>query len=258
MGVSCALAFQWITGVVYCLAPVMLFVMAWRLTRAPLAACVAGLVYSLTSLTQWIVPDGPFTWNEAVNPRRFYLVAVWDDTPHLTALALLPLVVVLLWRTLEHRRWRYFIPVVIVIALMTSASQFGPMEVAMAAISMVFVFPKIQWRRNLAIVAAVGALSYGLAASVLSPSLMRAIGAASSGGGEGVSTNAYAGFAALGGGFVALGLLLRRWNIDPRVQFSVLFAYLASSVPVLSATLIWDFCRSPAATNSRWRWRWPC
>ena len=45
------------------------------------------------------------------------------------------------------------------IALMTSASQFGPVEAAMGAMCMLFVFPRNEWRRNLAIIAGLGALS---------------------------------------------------------------------------------------------------
>src|ERR1700694_5347838 len=44
-GITHELAFQSITGFVYCLAPLSLFVMAWLLTRAPGYSFLAALFY---------------------------------------------------------------------------------------------------------------------------------------------------------------------------------------------------------------------
>jgi hypothetical protein len=51
------LALQSITGVVYCPVPVALFVMCWRLTRAPGYAFAAARAYWLTAPTQLLPPD---------------------------------------------------------------------------------------------------------------------------------------------------------------------------------------------------------
>ncbi len=92
---------------VYCLAPISLFLMAWGLTRAAGTSFFAALFYSLASPTQLIVPDGEFRWDRIWEARRMFLVAAWDDTPHLTALALLPLAMLFLVLSVEKRRRIY-------------------------------------------------------------------------------------------------------------------------------------------------------
>jgi len=244
-GIPHIVAFQWISGAAYCLTPVTLFVMAWQLTRAPLSAFLAGLFYSLCSPTQLIVPDAAFSWATLRDPRRLYIVTIWDDTPHLVALALLPLVILLLWKTLETRRVRYFIPAVIFIALMALASTFGPIDVVVAAFSMLFVFPRSEWRRNVAAVAGFGILGYALCAPFLPPSLFRAISAASAGGGVDDVSGAFTAAAIIAAGWVVLWHYLPRWTTDTRLQFFVLFGYLTSSVPVIAAYLHRQFLPQP-------------
>ena len=85
-GVPHAVAFQSVTGFFYCLLPVTLFLMAWLLTGAPGYSFLAGLFYSLTAPVQLIVPDESFSWTRFWEARRFYLTAVWDETPHFAAL----------------------------------------------------------------------------------------------------------------------------------------------------------------------------
>jgi len=180
-GIPHALAFQSITGVVDCLVPVTMFVMAWLLTRAPGAAFLAGLVYSLTAPSQLIVPDAEFSWNHFWDARLLYVLAEWDDTPHVAALALLPLVILFLAASFRHRRLMYYIPAVVLIALMAASSEFGPIEVAMAAFCLLFAFRE-DWGRNAAITAALGALAYALVAPFLTPSQLSAIGGAAASG----------------------------------------------------------------------------
>src|SRR5579864_2479482 len=51
-GITPELAFQSVTALVYCLAPLSLFLMAWLMTRAPGYSFLAALLYSLTSPSQ--------------------------------------------------------------------------------------------------------------------------------------------------------------------------------------------------------------
>src|SRR5437588_9304390 len=61
-GIPHSLALECITGFFYCLAPLTLFLMAWRFTRAPGYSFCAALFYSLTSPTQILSPDGDFAF----------------------------------------------------------------------------------------------------------------------------------------------------------------------------------------------------
>ncbi len=141
-GITHELALQSITGFVYCLAPLSLFLMAWLMTRAPGCSFLAALLYSLTAPTQLIVPDAEFAWRHFWDARRLFLVAAWDDTPHLTALALLPMVILFLTLAVRKRRPVYYAILVGLIALMALASDFAPIEVITAAVCLIAVFPR--------------------------------------------------------------------------------------------------------------------
>src|SRR5260370_12435205 len=116
-GVPHAVAFQSITGFFYCLLPVTAFLMAWLLTRAPGYSFLDGLFYSLTAPVQLIVPDESFSWTRFWEARRFYLTAVWDETPHFAALTLLPLAVLFLALSIRKRRLAYYAVSIIELAL---------------------------------------------------------------------------------------------------------------------------------------------
>ena len=109
-GIPHLLAFQSITAFAYCLVPLTLFLMAWQLTRAPGYSFSAALFYSLTAPTQLVMPDTGFSLANLWDPHRFYLVAMWDDTPHLLALAFLPFVILFLSLSIREQRIVYYGP----------------------------------------------------------------------------------------------------------------------------------------------------
>lgn len=250
-GVSHILAFQSIAGVVYCLIPLTLFAMAWLLMRAPGYAFAAAMFYSLLSPTQLMVPDAAFSWASLWSARRFYLLAVWDDMPHLAALALLPVVILFLVASLERRRLRWYIPTILLIALMALASEFGPVEVIMAAFCLLFVFQREALWRNIAITVALGACAYAVVLPFLSPSLLHAISRASEDGREpGLNIGSPTALAIVAVGWVVISQYLPRWTKDWRLQFLVYFAYLTASVPVLAQYLHRQFLPQPVRYKS--------
>jgi hypothetical protein len=50
-GIPHSVAFHSVMGLFYCLGPLFLFLLAWRLTRAVMYSFIAALVYSLTAIT---------------------------------------------------------------------------------------------------------------------------------------------------------------------------------------------------------------
>jgi len=244
-GISHALALQRITGIVYCLAPLTLFLMAWLLTRTPGYSFAAALLYSLFSTTQLIVPDPSFSYRNAADARRLYLIAVWDDTPHLTALALLPLVILFLFLSIRKRRLIYYGVTVVLIALTTSASMFGPVMIAMAALCLLFALPRADFKGNLLLPILIGCYALARCLPFLPPSLMLAIPRASQYIEGGWTFGSVAGVGLVVMGWIALWRLLPRLTADWRLQFFALFAYLTSSVPLVAAYLHWQFLPQP-------------
>ncbi|PWT99149.1 MAG: hypothetical protein C5B51_27780 [Terriglobia bacterium] len=244
--VSDSLAFQSVTGVVYCLGPLSLFAMAWVLTRAPGASFLAALFYSLTAITNLIVPDDRFSLAHFWDARRFYLLTVWDDTPHAAALALLPFAILFLVLSLRERRFRYYIPATLAIALMAAASQFGIIDIMLAALCLLFVFRRHDYGRNIAVTLGLGAFAYALVAPFLPPSLWSAIAQASgTQPGGGFSLGSITGIAVVALGWALVWRYLPRWTTDWTLQFFALFAYLTASIPILFAWMNRQFLPQP-------------
>jgi len=239
------LAFQSITGFVYCLAPLTLFLMAWLLTRAPGWSFLAALFYSLTSPTQLIVPDAEFSFRHFWDARRLFVVTVWDDTPHLAALSLLPLVILFLAHSIRSRRITYYAILVLLIAVMALASDFGPIEVIVGALCLISVFPRKDYGRNVVIIISGGLLAYAIIAPFLPPSMLLAIHRASANAEGGWNAGSLTALAIVTLGWIILWRVIERWTADWKLRFFALFAYLAASVPVVAAYLHRQFLPQP-------------
>jgi hypothetical protein len=245
-GVPHDVAFQAVSGFIYCVGPVTLFVMAWLWTRAPGHAFAAAVLYSLTSPSQLFAPDVPFSIQHVWDARRFYLMTVWDETPHMAALAMLPLVILFLSLSIRTRRKVYYAAAALAIAVCALASDFGPVMMVMATLCLLFVLRRGDFVRNLLVTAGIGLYSYAIASPFLSPSNMRAIGTASVGG-EGGSwgLGSFTALAIVATGWAILWHYLPRWTPDWRLQFFALFAWLTGSVPIIAFHLGRRFLPQP-------------
>jgi hypothetical protein len=245
--VTRGIAVQSISGVAYCLAPLTLFLMAWLITRALGYSFLAALLYSLTAATQLIAPDDTFAWSKFWDARRLFLVATWDDTPHLVALVFLPLAILFLVRSIQTRRMGYYAAAAVTIAIAALASSFGPVMVAMAALCLLFVLRRELLARNILITVAIGAYAYALSARFLPPSLLHATSAAARNREAGNwSTGSITALGIVTLGWVVLWHFLPRWTSDWRLQFFTLFAYVTASVPVIALYLNRHFLPQPA------------
>jgi hypothetical protein len=239
-------AFQTVSGLVYCLGPAALFAMAWLLTRAPGYAFAVGLLYSLTATSQLIVPDAPFSIQHLWDARRFYLMTAWDEMPHMTALAILPLVILFLSLSIRRRRAVYYAATTLAIAVCALASDFGPVTTAMASLCLLFVLRRQDWMRNLLLTAGIGLFAYAICCPFLSPANLRAIREASaSGGGGSWSMGSFTALAITATGWALLWHYLPRWTPDWRLQFFALFAWLTGSVPLIATYLNRQFVPQP-------------
>jgi hypothetical protein len=145
-----------------------LFVMAWLLTRAPGYAFAAGVFYSLTASSRLFIPDGLFSPGHFWDARRSYLSAVWDETPHMAALAVLPLVILFLSLSILKRRPVYYAAATLAIAACSLASDFGPVLAAMVSLCLLCVLRRQDFGRNLLLTAGIGLFSYAICSPFLS------------------------------------------------------------------------------------------
>jgi hypothetical protein len=213
--------------------------------RSPGYAFIAGLVYSLTSSTQLLSPDGPFAWREFWGARRIYLTAVWDDTPHLAAVSLLPLIVLFLSLSMSRRKPVYYAAAAVVIALAALASAFGPTDTFLAAFCLLFVLHRERLPGNIGLVTGIGTFAWALTAPFYSPEMITAIRESSGRDGTGWSTGSYTAIALVILGWALLWHFLKRRTQDWRVRFFALWAYLMSAIPMLGQYLGRQFLPQP-------------
>jgi hypothetical protein len=245
-GIPELLAFQSVSGIGYCMVPVSLFLLAWIWTRAPGYSFGAALLYSLTSPTQLLAPDEMFSLQHFWDARRLYVVGSWDETPHVTALALLPLIILFLSLAIRKRGMGYAVIAAALIAVATWASVFGPIMVASAVLCLLFALKDYGTARNVGLMLGVGAGAYALSAAFLPPSLILAIRKASSVHGEpGWTMGSFTAIVLVALGWSILWRYLPPWTTDWRLQFFALFAYLTSSIPLIAAYLHRQFLPQP-------------
>jgi hypothetical protein len=228
-------AFNAVSGFFYSLIPLTLFIMAWRITRAPGWSLAAALVYSLLSPTALILPDGNFQLSALWYLRRLYLNIFWDETPHLAALSLLPLVVLFLSRSLERRKPVYYALAGLFISLASLANVFGAAMSVIIALCLVLAMDRHAIARNLLLVSLIGAAAYLFISPFLPPSLIGAIQRdAHLSPEDRWALSSFTAFSATVLGCTALWSFLLPKIKDWPLRFFVLFAWITSSIPLLS------------------------
>jgi len=206
------------------------------MTRAPGYSFWAALIYSLTSPARALIPDPQFNPAFLWTSRRLYTMVVWDDVPHGAAVCLLPLVILFLSLSLTKRRPAYYILTGVFMAAAVSASVFGATAILMSVFCLLFVLPKDQLRSNLRLVLVIGGLAYLVICPFLPPSLIATIRANQQPFPEDQwSMGSFTALGAVALGWAVLWQVLLRTTRDWTVRFFILFAFLASAIPLIDA-----------------------
>ena len=90
-----ALAYHVVTAFFYALGPVTLFWLALRISGSSAYSFAAGLFYSLISSSAFLIPLVRRDLTSLWYPRRLQSLVVYGEGPHLVALTLLPLALLL-------------------------------------------------------------------------------------------------------------------------------------------------------------------
>ncbi len=235
-GLSPAHSFHAVSAFFYCLGPVTLFLMAWGISGRPGYSFFAGLAYSLVSPSTFLNSAIRVDAGGLGNPRRLQTVVFYGESPHVAALALVPLAVLFLYFSLKYRRPWFHVLTGLLMAAVVLTNAFGATTLAMAVVCLLCaVGPKSFWR-NLGLVLVISALSYLWISPWIPPSLLESIRFnAFSGGGYYFppAQRSLVGVAVLAV-FVLLGVLLRRYQLSEHLQFFLLFAFATTSIALLA------------------------
>jgi hypothetical protein len=244
--VSPARAFFSVMGLVVTLGPVTLFLLIWRLSGKAGAAFAASLIYCATSPARALLPETDVNPIRYWSSLRFYGAVVWDDLPHHTAVCILPLALLFLWRSFETRRPLYYVLAVLAIATSAFASVFGVTALALAVPCMLAALPRERLRDNLRLAFAIGLVAYLVVSPFLPPSIIATIRSNQQHAPE--DAWSVGSFVALGivlAGAALLTVMLDRLRAARYVRFFLLFAFVASSIPLLDTYLNRHFIPQP-------------
>ena len=210
-----------VMGLGLALGPLALFWFAWRLTEKPGWSFVAAVVYSLSSPTELLLPDGAFAWAHLFDARRIYLHFVWDEAPHYLALSLLLL------------GWRWW-----AIALAALASAFGVTGAALLGLCWTIVSG--QWKK----VALAGLLGYLVVCPFYPPSLFRILSANAALYPESAwTTQSWWGLAAVAALIATLAVGTRR--LPDYYRFFLILAAVFAAIPWLEVRWGIHFLQQP-------------
>jgi hypothetical protein len=163
-------AFYIVVACMYCLGPVTLFWMAFRLSRAASWSFYAGLLYSLVSPSAFLVSDirrdlGSLFWDQ-----RLHTMAGYADNQNVAALSLLPLAILALDVALEKRRPVYYLAAAAALAAVPLTNWPGAIALTFAVLAYGISQPAAGWLHRWPLIAATGMLAYALAVPWIPPS----------------------------------------------------------------------------------------
>jgi hypothetical protein len=237
--ISPAHAHHIVTAIFYCLGPLALYALALRLTGSRSASFWLSWFYSIISPCLFLMPLARKEVGGLFIPRRFDVLVVYGEGPHIAVLALLPVALASLDLALSKRTPVWYFLAAVSMAAVALTNWLGAFALAIAVLA--YLIAKSDgldawknWLRALGL----GALAYAMACYWIPPSTIRdiSINARSVGGDYQHVYQTLPLFAAIG---VLLAALIKysmhRARASVALEFSVLFAFLMSAIPLSTA-----------------------
>ncbi len=234
---SPALAYHAVTAGFYCLGPVTLFWMAYRLSGRRAYSFSAALLYSLLSPSAFLIPAIKDDTGGLFYARRLYNLVGYGEGPHIAAMALLPVAIVSVHLALTRRKPMHYVLAALAMAAVALTNWPGTVGLAFAVTSYLLTYPLRSLYPSTLRVTGTALLGYALAAPWIPPSTVTTVFAnAQTAGGIFEFTWRHLAYGALALlGLFVLRYVLRRWKTERALQFSVFFAFLAGLVTLADA-----------------------
>jgi hypothetical protein len=162
-----AQAFHFVLALFYCCGPVTLFWFAWEWSESLTTAFLAGLLYSLTSPAELLIPVLRIPFHGQWGALRLYNLIHYAEDPHNVALTLLPLALLFLHRAIMRRDFPNIAAAIIFCASVVLTNAFGGVDLAIGGLCMVLALT-----RGLSVLITVGVAAYLSVSPWLPPSLI--------------------------------------------------------------------------------------
>lgn len=167
-------AYHFITGLTYALGPVTLFWLCASITRQPWYGFAVGMVYSLVAPIAFLSRLNSADVSGPFHPRRFQILVLYGEGPHITAVMLLPVVILCLYRAAVERRAIYFPIACAALASLVLTNWPGTIGLTLAIIAFCISElgeKRVDWFR----LGAIGAVAYLLACRWIPPSTVKLV-----------------------------------------------------------------------------------
>ncbi len=235
-GASPALAYHAVTAAMYCLGPVTLFWLAWKLSRSRTYSFAAALLYSLFSPSALLASVIRHDLGGVFNPRRLQALIQYGEGPHTTSMTLLPVAILCLHNALEKRRPVHYLLAALSMVAVVLTNWLGGFALAAAVLAYLLArAPRSNWK-TWATAAGIGIYAYVIASPWIPPSTIAAVRAnAQYVGGDfrmTVEHLKYAGLVLVA--LVGVEYALARWKPPELLRFALVFLFFTAAL-----TLTW-------------------
>ena len=212
----------------YALGPVTLFLLVLRMTGSNVYSSATALLYSLLSPSAFLVPVLAQDMGSAWRPRRLQDLIVYGEGPHIAALTLLPLVLILLIVAFEKRRPIWWLLAALGISSVLLTNWLATTELILMLAAWLLAYPEKPWWKQWLATAGLGAGAYAIASPWIPPSTVWAFVHSEefrAGGYTAQPASRLLVLAAALAGLLLLLWLFRRWRAPAPLRFAILFLY---------------------------------
>jgi hypothetical protein len=168
-------AYHFLTAVTYCAGALTLFWLCYAATKDRMQALTASLLFSLISPTCFLVPLIRADAGGWLSARRYQVLVHYGEGPHLTAVAMIPIVILVLHGavSLRNRAWIALAPFALAAVALTNWPGSMGLSLAVAAycLSQVGAFRISNWL----VLIGTGVAAYLIASPWLPPSVIVAV-----------------------------------------------------------------------------------
>ena len=173
--ISAAHAYHSVIGVTYALGPVALYFLAVRLGASRGAAFLGALFYSLLSPSAFLMHNIRVDVGSLWYARRLQVLTMYGEGPHITAMTMMPIVILALESALQRRTTRSWVLAAISMAVVFLTNVPGTMALALAIFCWLCAQPKENLRRAWVIASSAAVMAYCLACYGLPPSSVKTV-----------------------------------------------------------------------------------
>ena len=233
-GITPAHAYHWTTALAYCLGPVTLFALVKQLSGSRSAGFAAGLIYTALSPSAWLIGDIAHDMGGAFRPRRLQTLVYYGEGPHVAAMTLLPLAILLVDLAVRKRKGYYVAGAAVALAAVVLTNWLAAFALALGICAYMLATAE-RWR-DVLFLGAIGAAAYGLAMPWVPPSTiaMTQFNARTVGADYTMVYRALPGWlAAMGCGLAVLKFAMRR--LPSGLQFAGYFSFLTVLITLSEA-----------------------